>query len=252
MTQAVLPRHVPQLFLLSVTRKADSEMCVGDVFWGVAEALAAGEEYAKFEHRDLHLNNICIKRKASRSADDSNATQAPFNINRYTNLEVTMIDYTLSRTAIEEDEVLANSMQEPGLFNQKSKAKNKREAENDQHQYETYDRMRELVEGNSRDRPKHLDTATLWKRYVPETNLLWLHHLLFILLRDTQKYRTVHMDYIQDKLVRTLVTIRDDLDPKKIDDWVYRSAKDLVNEERAAEMERGERPLERELEGTAT
>ena len=201
-----------------------------DIFWGVAEALAAGEMHAQFEHRDLHPGNICIKRKASTAADDSNATEAPANIIRYTDLEVTLIDYTLSRAKLGQDEILVNSMQDKELFNQYS------EDENDQRQYETYRHMRDLVEGRPTEgsygrRSKQTDTTKLWRKYVPKTNLLWLHHLLFILLQDTQGYRSVRMTGIQGKLVKILVTILGDLDPEKVDEWIYPSARLLVEVE---------------------
>jgi serine/threonine-protein kinase haspin len=223
-----------------------------DIFWGVAEALAAGEDLTSFEHRDVHLSNICIKRKGSGCGDDKDETQMLSKTTRYTDLEVTLIDYTLSRATFGEHEVLANSMQDSGLFLQESKAENERDRENDQHQYDTYDRMRQLVLGSARHLLDKRGRAKLWKKYVPETNLLWLHHLLFVLLRDTQKQRTAHLDYTQDKLVKFLVKIRNDLDPEKMDEWVYRSAKDVVNEERAAEVERGERSLDKEFEGIRT
>ena len=219
-----------------------------DIFWGVAEALAAGEDLTSFEHRDLHLSNICIKRKGSNCGDDTDETQMLSKTTRYTDLEVTLIDYTLSRATCGEYDVLANSMQDSGLFFQESKAENERDRENDQHQYDTYDRMRQLVLGSARHLLDKRGRAKVWKKYVPETNLLWLHHLLFVLLRDTQKQRTAHLDYTQDKLVKFLVKLRNNLNPGKIDEWVYKSAKNVVNEERAAEVERGERSLDKEFE----
>ena len=40
--------------------KIDTLWSLWDVFWGVAIALAKGEEDVSFEHRDLHLGNICV------------------------------------------------------------------------------------------------------------------------------------------------------------------------------------------------
>ncbi|KAF1919383.1 hypothetical protein BDU57DRAFT_512442 [Ampelomyces quisqualis] len=74
---------------------------VWDVFWGVCLSVAKAEETCKFEHRDLHMGNICVR--SSRAGGDvlnitvKDPTRRKF---RYTGLETTVIDYTLSRADI--------------------------------------------------------------------------------------------------------------------------------------------------------
>ncbi|KAH9881146.1 hypothetical protein J1614_001641 [Plenodomus biglobosus] len=84
---------------------------VWDVFWGVACSIAKAEEGVRFEHRDLHLGNICVKsvhadsRTGASTSIDRNLLE-PRILNplkrkmRFSGLETTVIDYTLSRADI--------------------------------------------------------------------------------------------------------------------------------------------------------
>ena len=73
-----------------------------DIFWGVAMALARAEEYAMFEHRDLHLGNVCIR---STRGDGCRDPPTELDVARHpsssgfgiSSLETTIIDYSLSR-----------------------------------------------------------------------------------------------------------------------------------------------------------
>lgn len=77
-----------------------------DIFWGVAMALARAEEYALFEHRDLHLGNVCIR---STRADGSMKPPTDTEILSRSHssgygmstLETTIIDYSLSRAELQ-------------------------------------------------------------------------------------------------------------------------------------------------------
>ena len=185
-----------------------------DIFWSVAEALAHGEMNAEFEHRDLHPGNICIKRKSVRrqsDSDEGNSTLAP----RYTNLEVTLIDYTLSRVTLENSENIYNSMDDDALFEGKGRSLV------DRHQYNTYRHMRDVV-GFHEDPPLEAKIENPWSFHSPKTNLLWLHHILFVLLKETERHA-------EDQLLAdTLTCVQSDLSPTTIMNCTYKGAKGLV------------------------
>jgi serine/threonine-protein kinase haspin len=74
---------------------------VWDVFWGVAISVGKAEEACRFEHRDLHLGNICVR--SSRTGGDvlQPSIKEPLRRKlRFTGLDTTVIDYTLSRADI--------------------------------------------------------------------------------------------------------------------------------------------------------
>lgn len=76
---------------------------VWDIFWGVCLSVAKAEETCKFEHRDLHLENICIRSSRSPSKDDLTLPIIKDPLRRklgFSGLDTTVIDYTLSRADI--------------------------------------------------------------------------------------------------------------------------------------------------------
>jgi serine/threonine-protein kinase haspin len=75
---------------------------VWDVFWGVCLSVAKAEEACRFEHRDLHMGNICV-RPSRAGGDIKNVTvKDPMRRKyRFTGIETTVIDYTLSRADIQ-------------------------------------------------------------------------------------------------------------------------------------------------------
>jgi serine/threonine-protein kinase haspin len=76
---------------------------VWDVFWGVCLSVAKAEEACKFEHRDLHLENICIRSSRSRTENDLIRPIIQDPLRRklgFTGLDTTVIDYTLSRADV--------------------------------------------------------------------------------------------------------------------------------------------------------
>ena len=185
-----------------------------DIFWSVAEALAHAEMNAEFEHRDLHPGNICIKRKPVRSqsvSDEGNSILA----SRYTNLEVTLIDYTLSRVTLENGEKIYNSMDDDALFEGKGRSLV------DRQQYNTYRHMRDVV-GFHMNLPRDVKINNIWSLHFPKTNLLWLHHILFVLLREIERP-------VEDQLLAdTLAGVQSKLNPTTIGNCVYKGAKGLV------------------------
>lgn len=79
-----------------------------DVFWQVAKALARGEKEREFEHRDLHWGNVVIKRRMEEEVAPEERPEeltlqgltleeAGVAREEQSNLEVALIDYTLSR-----------------------------------------------------------------------------------------------------------------------------------------------------------
>ncbi|KAK5664265.1 hypothetical protein OQA88_483 [Cercophora sp. LCS_1] len=66
-----------------------------DIFLHTAIALARAEDLVKFEHRDLHEGNLCIRQvKPSVTKDDNGPCQFG-----YSGLDITILDYGLSRAA---------------------------------------------------------------------------------------------------------------------------------------------------------
>ncbi len=158
---------------LSGARSLKATHC-WDIFWGIAEALGRGEEFSEFEHRDLHPGNVCIIKNdaVGRSTDETSLRT------KYTNLEVTLIDYTLSRATLANGEVLANQMRDKSMFEQRIENPQTQQQLTDSQQYETYRKMRRVVVELSETRCE----SQAWKSFVPQTNTLWLHHILSILI----------------------------------------------------------------------
>lgn len=108
--------------------KWSSVFQVYDIFWGVAMGLARAEEYALFEHRDLHLGNVCLR---STRADGDMQLLAAVDANRLesssgfgiSSLETTIIDYSLSRAELrltddpeEKVDIASTDLDNKGLF----------------------------------------------------------------------------------------------------------------------------------------
>ncbi|KAL8917806.1 MAG: hypothetical protein Q9208_007735 [Pyrenodesmia sp. 3 TL-2023] len=136
---------------------------VRDIFWQVASALALAEKEFEFEHRDLHLGNICL------SPPDAEVQEQSSEL--YTNkpsIVVTIIDYTLSRASIPsaKDPTYNNLAKDPTLF----------QATGTQwwRQYQVYRDMKTAVKNQ-------------WRSYSPITNVLWLQHLLVELLEKQSR-----------------------------------------------------------------
>jgi serine/threonine-protein kinase haspin len=73
---------------------------IWDVFWGVCLSVAKAEEGCRFEHRDLHLENVCIRSRTSKTLQETTTVHPLKRKLGFTNLETTVIDYTLSRADI--------------------------------------------------------------------------------------------------------------------------------------------------------
>ncbi|KAL8793735.1 MAG: hypothetical protein Q9195_003676 [Heterodermia aff. obscurata] len=131
-----------------------------DIFYSIVEALALGEREAKFEHRDLHLSNVCLKALTR----DGNASDLKTDwrlVPTTPTFAVTLIDYTLSRVDTADGTVF-NPMNDEEIFGGQG-----------DYQYDIYRYMRQAV---------HEDAAHDWSAFVPQTNVLWLHYVLERLL----------------------------------------------------------------------
>ncbi|GFF23562.1 hypothetical protein IFM58399_00337 [Aspergillus lentulus] len=162
-----------------------------DIFWGVAMALARAEEYALFEHRDLHLGNVCIKTTRS---DGCMAPPSDIEIMRQTwtsgfglsTLETTIIDYSLSRAELRASEesdrivdIASSDLDKKQIFDAIGRD------EDEILLRDTYRHMRaEVYTGNPVDTEKTPDIPGIWAEYAPRTNLIWLLFILKTLLKN--------------------------------------------------------------------
>ena len=148
-----------------------------DIFWAVALALARGEENFSFEHRDLQIQNICIKRHCE--PPNTQDAEDRLGIEKYTDVEVTIIDYTLSRATVEGPRTIFNPLEDEAIFDGQG-------ADPDEVlQYDTYRNMRQTVKSSSSAVTKGRRKIFSWEPYTPATNILWLDYLLKTLLRHT-------------------------------------------------------------------
>jgi serine/threonine-protein kinase haspin len=195
---------------------------VWDVFWAVCLSVAKAEETCKFEHRDLHMGNICVR--SSRTGRDVTHVTVKDPIRqkfRFTGLETTVIDYTLSRadilpltsrrcstssvgTVISSSSFLdANELDVAWLDLNKDPAIFEGDA-SEEYQYEIYRYMRGAARRSPRKNthirfdeaesprrsprnaalPERIEAApqNVWQQFHPKTNLVWAHFLLHKLL----------------------------------------------------------------------
>ena len=223
-----------------------------DVFWGVCLSVAKAEEACQFEHRDLHMGNICVRSSRAKNNVMQPAIKDPLRRRfRFTGLETTVIDYTLSRADIIPHDRTSNSPstlavasppkppsftglevayldlnKDPALFEGDAA---------EEYQYEIYRYMRGAALYNNplqyepspaeapsppatprrsprkanthirfgdeipeTPQPHHLSSlapldTNIWRRFHPQTNLVWLHFLLHKLLTHLKGYEPEHL-----------------------------------------------------------
>ncbi|KAG9944780.1 hypothetical protein KCU85_g7722, partial [Aureobasidium melanogenum] len=209
-----------------------------DIFWGVVLALGKGEEAARFEHRDLHMGNICV----SGLNDTSHCGEAdyiPTSSSKkldFTGIETTLIDYTISRAEMgisEDDEDVAYLDLERDLSLFEGDAE-------EEYQYEMYRYMRSAMYlgeplGDLWERwDEAEESGRTWKGYHPQTNLVWLHFVLHKLAEQIEWPSSGKG--IQDKeaaqraveLETALLKVNQLLDPEEMPKSGLRCASDLV------------------------
>ncbi|KAK2799557.1 hypothetical protein FQN51_006871 [Onygenales sp. PD_10] len=165
---------------------------VYDIFWGVALALARAEQFAAFEHRDLHLGNICIKptKRGNSLSDPPTLTTEQLDDSPtgfgLSGLETTIIDYSLSRAELEPDDapdetsgdVAWSDLDKKQIFDSIGRD------EDEKLLRDTYRFMRAEVYHDDLLGPSCTPAkAGQWKTYNPRTNLVWLSFLLQMLMK---------------------------------------------------------------------
>lgn len=211
---------------------------VWDLFWQVVLALAKGEEEAEFEHRDLHLGNICVRTPPE--GFDETAVDVSKSLG-FTSFEATLIDYTVSRASMvpasaastDEDSVayidLANDPhlfygdsaeeyqydiyrymrgsiyysspyarfpndgtpdeQKNPTFNEKAESPEQQETSTSEKEQEQEQEEQEPSPLPTPPTPAQMaaiahQTARSWHQFHPQTNLVWLHYILYMLLEQ--------------------------------------------------------------------
>ena len=188
-----------------------------DIFWEVVKSIAKAECWVQFEHRDLHMGNICA-RDTIHTADEedltlvSNTEPTPLPINT-SKLEITIIDYSLSRAYMEnEDNVLFYDFKkDKDLLNGKGDL-----------QYDMYRYMAAAVGNRS------------CKEFVPQTNVVWLWYVLDRILAVTKPLSPEAKTKKQGLITREarkldiLTEVQDLIKPESMVDWTIDSAGALL------------------------
>lgn len=171
--------------------KSPSAFQIHDIFWSAVVILANAEEKVEFEHRDLHIGNICIKPWSIGGAIDippdivSNMSAAPMSLLGLSGIKTTIIDYTLSRAAQdrEKGDVIFDPFKDGTVFTARSKKPEEKR------QYDTYRTMHRCVRavclearGTGPGPKKKEKQAEMWSLFAPKTNVAWLGYILYVLL----------------------------------------------------------------------
>ncbi|KAA8624447.1 ALK1 Serine-threonine kinase haspin family [Pyrenophora tritici-repentis] len=162
---------------------------VWDVFWGVAISLGKAEEACRFEHRDLHLGNICVrsshKDPALFQGDASEEYQ--YEIYRYMR-GAALFDNPLQAETSHPQEVEEEEEPQIPITPRRSPRKNT---------HIRFDSIPDTLPETLRRSPRkhserHPSSSSrnvtkvvdehVWRQFHPKTNLVWLHFLLHKLL----------------------------------------------------------------------
>ncbi|KAI5357118.1 putative serine/threonine-protein kinase haspin [Septoria linicola] len=160
---------------------------IWDIFWHTVLSIAKGEEGAEFEHRDLHLGNICVR--SAQLLPEQIDTKRKLN---FTSLETTIIDYTLSRCLM-----LPSDLNKPTIaytdLSTPSQAALFEGDSTEEYQYDIYRYMRGALYFDQPLYPCHEAstsdfeaTGRNWEQFHPQTNLVWLHLVLYKLLEQIE------------------------------------------------------------------
>ncbi|KAI9669561.1 MAG: hypothetical protein M1817_004604 [Caeruleum heppii] len=183
---------------------------VWDIFWGVCLSLARGEATAKFEHRDLHLGNICVQHPDEDENDSrlgAISEQEHLPRSGISGLKTTIIDYTLARAEMTDDvEGVARIPSQRVAFSDLNKDPDLFEGYGSG-QYDVYRQMRSMLyfgdpfqTFQKSQVTKNPDTN--WECYRPITNVLWLYHLLATLQDRLMEYRRIGSNETSEKALK--------------------------------------------------
>ncbi|OBT93836.1 hypothetical protein VE01_08517 [Pseudogymnoascus verrucosus] len=158
-----------------------------DVFLGTVGALATGEELFGFEHRDLHEGNICLRRAGPSSriptATATLSTSASELRGGFSGLEITLLDYTLSRAMTEEGKTLFLDLDDPenaALFEDCEPGTKEQERKQRRVYYAMREHViaQELLLTGALQQQTGKGEESRWAKHHPFTNVLWLAYVL--------------------------------------------------------------------------
>ena len=188
-----------------------------DIFWEVARGVAKAECWVQFEHRDLHMGNICARDTTNAPDEEdltlvssSKPTPLPINTSK---LEITIIDYSLSRAYMENE----NNVLYYGFMKDKQILNGEGDL-----QYDMYRYMAAAVGDRS------------CKEFVPQTNVVWLWYVLNRILAMTKPLSTKAKVKKQDLITREarklniLTKVQDLINPEEMVNWTIDSATTLL------------------------
>ena len=166
------------------------------------------------QHRDLHENNVCVLQTPDSSFTPFNPiSSSPLKLG-FSGLQITIIDYGLSRAKLRNQKVAFNDLeQDLSLFRSYDNR------ENPKMQFDNYRRMRTYLTTGERtakpvpDNAKNInEDGYSWKEYMPYSNVLWIRYLYFYLQRDFKKQggeKAVLKEFLaQTKELRTRMDTR--------------------------------------------
>jgi len=142
-----------------------NEMEALSILKQVVMTLALAELSLQFEHRDLHWGNILIK-ETDREMHNYHVADVNYSVDSC-GLQVTIIDFTLSRIQSEDCVIFTDLSTESDLFTGKEDL-----------QFNVY---REIREHNGNE----------WESFNPYTNVLWIHYLAQKLIEKIASRRSV-------------------------------------------------------------
>ena len=161
-----------------------SVFAVLDVFWQLVLYIANAETQLNFEHRDLHISNVCVHQWANDLPLDVNESvlagldaKTPVTTAGLSNIRPTIIDFGLARTNTLSEEM-------PSMWNSLvhlSKFTDIGDSVEDKRQYNSYRRSMQCIDEVAA--AKKVRGPPRYGLFAPKTNVVWLVALLWILHR---------------------------------------------------------------------